>query len=676
MKTTITSFRTAAFVVLFSVFSVAADAATITKTVGGAGADYATLGAAFAACTTADDYVLQITGSTNEGSTPAVLGNVDGRTVLIYPTVTGCVISGSYAGTDNKLALIAIQGADNVTFDGRLRNTQGDIIGSTPDLTIDNTSNATSARNSALLVGSIATAVPVARAAYDFTMRYCIVKSATQAPSNDNNDAGITLAPYANSNADDMRCLLEYNIFKASAAGRPIMTLMITTTNGVKVRNNKFEDVVKTDGIRVAYDNINCEISGNSFYETTAFEPTTAIIYINVTANTNAGSQNLKIENNYIGGSAAQCSGTMTKQNTGTTQNVKGIFLGGKLANGVSIKGNQIKNIEWITSSTSSVTFHGIHMNAGGGTSVPADANMNYIEGNFIGNINYSSTAKDHNLYGIYHENRIATIANNIISLGNTAQQTIYGIRTNALYTSATIKGDALIYYNTVYITGEQITANKPSYAFWSNTNTNTRDFRNNIFVNARIGNDSHYAAYLNYSAMVPDGNPNSVSFTNDYNDYYTTKVAFLCRAGVNYTTLATFQAATGQDAHSTDEDPGITAGTTPESFKGNKILAGVAIPGITTDYDGNTRTSANLGAFYLLRTDLIENSQNNLSQFRIVSNGILFDCNANAEVISISGKTVWKGAVNHQTVNLPKGVYIVKVTEGLQKQVAKVVLF
>jgi len=101
-----------------------------------------------------------------------------------------------------------------------------------------------------------------------------------------------------------------------------------------------------------------------------------------------------------------------------------------------------------------------------------------------------------------------------------------------------------------------------------------------------------------------------------------------------------------------------------------------VAIPGITTDYDGNTRTSANLGAFYLLRTDLIENSQNNLSQFRIVSNGILFDCNANAEVISISGKTVWKGAVNHQTVNLPKGVYIVKVTEGLQKQVAKVVLF
>jgi len=651
------------FTLFVAMFTVATFAKTV-YTVGSIGSDYATLSEAFAACTAADtDYEIQIKATTTEPATGATLANVAGRTVLVYPTVSGCAISGTITTTGEK-AIVYINGADNVTIDGRLRNDAGEITGTTPDLIIENTDNSTAAKNATILVSG---------AAYFFQMRYCIIKSSTQAALHDtNNYGGVTIKPTDNSNANDMRCTIEYNTFTPSALGRPILTLMVTATNGVRVKNNNFENVVKSDGIRLANNIVSCEVTGNSFYETTTFTPSGTMTFINVTSNAGGTKvTNLKIDNNYIGGSAALCSGTMTKLSTAASWNLNAIAIAAKAVTGTSIKGNQIKNIEWTTTTGTGRTFYAINFSS---SSDAGTSGINIIEENFIGNINYSSSS-DHNLFGINHASaQNTTIKNNIINLGNDGcAQNIYGIRTAAVYAGVdNIQGISNIYYNTVVISG--VTAgNKDSYALNSNVNTGTRDIRNNIFLNTRTGANNHYAAYLNYTDMVPATNTNNVTFTCDYNDYNSSNR--LGWVGSSKTSLVAFQAATAQDVNSVATNPGITAGTTPASFKGTVALGGQAISGITTDYAGTARTEPTMGAYYVanVSTALSNTTQNSL--FSVVNKGIAFGSQANVEVINFSGQTVFKGIANNQTIALKQGAYIVKAIAGNKTETTRIII-
>jgi len=77
---------------------------------------------------------IQITGSTIETATAYLRASGTGSAIYtsvnIYPTVTGLSISGNLA-----LPLIDLNGATNVTIDGRVNAT-----GSTKDLVITNTS--------------------------------------------------------------------------------------------------------------------------------------------------------------------------------------------------------------------------------------------------------------------------------------------------------------------------------------------------------------------------------------------------------------------------------------------------------------------------------------------------------------------------------------------------------
>ena len=69
-------------------------------------------------------------------------------------------------------------------------------------------------------------------------------------------------------------------------------------------------------------------------------------------------------------------------------------------------------------------------------------------------------------------------------------------------------------------------------------------DIRNNIIVNDHSSNDSIY---------VVDG---ATNITSDYNDLYNAKGFEVTWNGTNYTTLAAYQAASGQDSHSIAADP------------------------------------------------------------------------------------------------------------------------
>jgi hypothetical protein len=75
----------------------------------------------------------RINASTTETASAVLNGSGSGSanytSLTIYPTVTGIIITGNLAAS-----LIDLNGADNVTFDGRVNAT-----GSAKDLTITNT---------------------------------------------------------------------------------------------------------------------------------------------------------------------------------------------------------------------------------------------------------------------------------------------------------------------------------------------------------------------------------------------------------------------------------------------------------------------------------------------------------------------------------------------------------
>ena len=74
-------------------------------------------------------------------------GSASYSSIKIYPSVSGLKVSGNLAAP-----IVNLNGADNVTFDGRVNAT-----GSTPDLTIENTNTSNTAGTSAITFLSGAT---------------------------------------------------------------------------------------------------------------------------------------------------------------------------------------------------------------------------------------------------------------------------------------------------------------------------------------------------------------------------------------------------------------------------------------------------------------------------------------------------------------------------------------
>ena len=205
----------------------------------------------------------------------------------------------------------------------------------------------------------------------------------------------------------------------------------------------------------------------------------------------------------------------LTIANANTSSNnlmsVAGIYLAGSGA-AQTVSGNTVHDL-----SNSYSAFAG-HI-AGLYLALPITA-ANTIAQNFIYNLSVNALSIGATTYGIKIVSGNSTYANNIISLGGNTATTLYGIYVNDLG----VDGHSTnLYFNTVYLSGITI-GFQPSYALYSvfgAVSTSTRDFRNNIFYNARIigstkapgnGSGTHFAAY--FEAI-------SGPLTCDYNDYY-----------------------------------------------------------------------------------------------------------------------------------------------------------
>jgi hypothetical protein len=343
------------------------------KTVGPSGADYTTLKLAFDAInagTINGAIILQIIGSTTETAT-AVLnasgsGSASYSSVNIYPVSAGLSISGNLG----NVPIIDLNGADNVTIDGRVNATGGtyDLIISNSSMNENNTST-----------------IRFINDATNNTVKYSKLKGSTRSGA-----AGILF--FSTGTSGNNNNTMDHNEITNAGGNRPCISIFSKGSSNVPnsyntFSNNNIHDVINpnpTHGYIINFsggtsggDSYSSAwtITGNSFYETTAYTITTSydynIIYIYCTTGTN-----FDVSNNYIGGSAPLCGGTPWTKTTGCNS-----FCGIRLICGTAIasnvQGNIIKNFSYTNSSSYYTGWTGI--------AISGKVNLGTTTGNTIG---------------------------------------------------------------------------------------------------------------------------------------------------------------------------------------------------------------------------------------------------------------------------------------------------
>jgi hypothetical protein len=321
------------------------------------------------------------------------------------------------------------------------------------------------------------------------------------------------------------------------------------------------------------------------------------------------------VTNNQIGGPGAGAItsslvgayamyGIQTAVHTGaitgnTIRNISGNSTGaGTIVNAGIITGTNSTGASMIARNV----VHSMSNNSGGASNavrgiqctLPATANI--VEQNFVHSLTLTSSVTTGSVDGIVHGSTgSATYRNNMIRLGIDAagaSQT-FGHGFNGMLEQA---GTNNVYANSVYVGGSGVTAVANTFAFNSAVVNNTRNYLDNIFWNARSnasGTGKNYAIAVGGTTLNPPG------LTSDYNDLYVSGVGGFVGLfnSVDQPTLADWRTATGQDQNSISADPlfvapnGNAATVDLHLLCGSPaIAAGIAVAGVTNDFDGNPR--------------------------------------------------------------------------------------
>ncbi len=222
--------------------------------------------------------------------------------------------------------------------------------------------------------------------------------------------------------------------------------------------------------------------------------PTTAqsVFGVHATAGTNTIVKNVISSLSNVSGNAG----------TGSSASVVGIYVQSSAANH-TVSQNTISNLV-NSHASAAVTVQGIFYNSSSGT--------NLVERNLIYNLDASNATAI--LHGIWINGGTTTYQNNMIRLGTNGNSATLGMTINGI--TETIAGTDNLYFNSIYIGGAPTTAANNSFAFQSSITTNTRNYRNNIFWNARSNSGStgkHYAIRVGGAAANPAG------LTTNHND-------------------------------------------------------------------------------------------------------------------------------------------------------------
>jgi hypothetical protein len=373
------------------------------------------------------EVTVKIHQSTNETAVAALnesgSGSANYTSVLIYPTSPGLTISGTFNGNP----LINLNGADNVTFDGRVHAT-----GSDKNLTIVNYSTSSNTSTSTIrLINS----------AENNIFRYCEVKGATTRSS-----SGIVFFSTASAGSgNNNNTISDCNLTGINSTDRPIYVVYSAGTasrenRGNSITDNNIFDHFRTGttsgGISLAANTTDWTISGNSFYETTSpFSPAGTFSYYPVYVS-NTSANGLIITGNFIGGSAPACSGDPLIISSASSSRFYGIYLSVGVATATSVQGNTIRNISLTTINTT--PFYGIYVAAGA-------VNIGTEQGNILGSntgtgsIEVINTAANASTYGMYITGAGSVeIKNNVVGSITTQSGAATAHSIYALYSAGT----------------------------------------------------------------------------------------------------------------------------------------------------------------------------------------------------------------------------------------------
>jgi uncharacterized repeat protein (TIGR01451 family) len=370
----------------------------------------------------------------------------------------------------------------------------------------------------------------------------------------------------------------------------------------------------------------NWTANGNAFGSLTANNAgaTGAFIVYLMRANTST-SFVFNAANNTVGGTTAS---SIQNNSTSTTAQLIGMFTSNARPNFV---GNTVRNLTAAggTGTASSASVIGIsntnttttgnlisqntiqalsNSNAAAAVWVTgvnyngATTGTNLVQRNFIHSLSTPSTSATATVNGINVLGGFTTYQNNMIVLGN--DMAANSPQINGI--SETAAGTDNFYHNSVYIGGSAVAAGTASsFALQSSIITNVRNYRDNIFFNAR----SNGAATSKHYAIRAGGTtPNPAGLTSNNNVLLANGIGGLTGLfnAVDQPTLAAWQAATGQDANSFALDPQYLAPTavTPDLHINPAVLTVVegngADVGVTDDFDGQIRsglTPVDIGA-------------------------------------------------------------------------------
>ena len=290
---------------------------------------------------------------------------------------------------------------------------------------------------------------------------------------------------------------------------------------------------------------------------------------------------------------------SLTAGNTasGISAGVIGLFVSTTSTLGNNVSRNTIHHLA-NSHATAAVWVTGLeYSGATGGTHI--------VQRNFVHSLSTPSTSATATVNGIHVAAGTTSFQNNMIALGS--DMTLNSPQINGIDEAISGTGVLGFYFNSVYIGGSGAAAGTASsFALQSALLTNTRNFRDNVFFNARsngAATGKHYAIRVGGTAANPAGltSNNNVLFANGTGGF-----TGLFNA-VDRATLADWQAATGQDAASFADDPRFLApaAATPDLHidpaVGTPVEGGgFAIGSVTDDFDGQSRaglTPTDIGA-------------------------------------------------------------------------------